>query len=140
MSYEAELKTLVSVFRTGWSTTPYANVTVAYPSLPFAKPGPHDDWLRFSVLHGEENAVSMGTPGANVYRHIGVVSIDVFVAKGKGIAAALRYADAALGIFRTYNAGGIRCIRTAVRNHGTDLDPGWYAVTASAWFARDSLF
>lgn len=139
MSFSAELTTISGVFKAGFEAT-HPTIKIAWPNAPFDKPVPNEPWVRFALLNGDAFQASMGAPGANTYRHVGVIDISIYVPEKWGEAPARSYADEIAAIFRNYNSGGIRCRAPRLRVLGNSIDEAWYRITVSIPFERDSKF
>lgn len=132
MSYADERDAICSRFEAHWaSRTP-----LAWPNRGFAVP-PEREWIRLTILDGDTRQVSIGSPGANIHRHSGVIVIQVFVPIDSGTRTARDLADQAAAIFRNQRFDGIRCDVPSVREIGPD--GVWFQVNMSCPFRRDEL-
>ncbi|BBK30584.1 hypothetical protein STHU_12180 [Allostella humosa] len=95
-------------------------------------------WLRFAVVPVDARAVGLAVDGQRLYRHAGLVTLDVFAPPGQGRARLLELADRAAAILRGWSAPGLRC--AAPRLALGEDDQGWSRATVTVPFARDSLF
>ena len=85
MGYQSEFETLAGVFEAGWNgATP-----IAWGNLDFTPVTPLAPWVRFSVLPGEAFHATAGAPGANIVRHPGLITVQVFVPLNSGSVEAL---------------------------------------------------
>jgi len=103
MSYETERVIVQTAFVNAWgSLTP-----VQYDDEDFT--APEDQvWCRVSILNGEAQNRSVGAPGSNVIRHVGVVAIQVHVPTGAGQVGFTTYAEAIEAAFRNRTIENVR--------------------------------
>lgn len=133
MGYKGEFETLAGVFEAGWNgATP-----IAWGNLDFTPVTPLAPWVRFSVLPGEAFHATAGAPGANIVRHPGLITVQVFVPLNSGSVEALGLADDVAEIFRGYSSVGIRCGAPWITHVGGAGDDGWYQVNVNIPFVRD---
>lgn len=136
MSYAAERTAIMTRWHTEW--------TAAHPTIPYAHgnarldPKADRPWLRITILSGESRQTSFGAGDRGQHRHIGLISIEVFVPLGSGEAVARSLLDTATDIFRTAEFSGILC-------RGPTLAPGqttpnYYKISATIPFQRDEVF
>ena len=95
MSYETERQLIETAFQTGWAArTPvqYGDVTIDAPD--------GNDWVRVSIINGQNQLASVGSPGSNIIRHAGVVAVQVHCPQGSGQARFTPFAQAVEDIFR----------------------------------------
>ncbi|MCC7271408.1 MAG: hypothetical protein IT561_01990 [Alphaproteobacteria bacterium] len=137
MSWLAEATTLAGRFATAWSAAEPL-VPVRWPSDAAPRPAAAAPWLRVAVVPGDARAVGLAADGRRLYRHHGLVAIDVFVPPGEGLARALTLADRAAAILRGWQAPGLACGAPRLA-HGDDAE-GWRRASLSVPFVRDTLF
>lgn len=118
-----------------WSATP-----IGYKNAPH-DPTDGQAFLFLEVLNGEASQASIGSPGARVFRHPGVIMVHVFVPMGIGEKLALEHADAVAAIFRAQSFDGVLCYAPSVGDgEPADDDGKWYRVTVSVPFHFDAIF
>ena len=132
MSYAGERNAIVGRFNSHWN----ARTPVAWPNWGFTVPD-RGAWVRLAILNGDATQRSIGNPGANVHRHVGVITVQVFVPIDSGTHTARDLADDAAAIFRNQRFDGIRCDVPSVREVGPD--DIWFQVNMSCPFRRDEL-
>ena len=129
---EAEIR---KFFNAAWDsdTTP-----VAWPDLKFTIPN-NQNWVRFNCQENDGEQVSMGSPGANRFRHYGLVTIQVFQPQDRGSKDARQLATDALGVFMgAQTANGIIFYDVAGRQIGNDGN-GFYQINVVASFYYDEI-
>lgn len=94
MSYETERQLIETAFQTGWAD----RTPVQYDDITFEAPE-GDPWVRITILDGQGRQASVGAPGANIVRHVGVVAIQVHCPKGSGQARFTPFAQGVEDIF-----------------------------------------
>lgn len=65
-------------------------------------------WVAIKILNGQEANRSVGTPGSNIVRAVGVLTIQVHIPSGFGSAQFRTYADDIMAQFRNTVLGNIR--------------------------------
>lgn len=117
----------------GFTAVPvhYQNVTPdSQPNAPF---------VFFEILWGEAFQASIGSPGANTYRHPGVAMAHIFVKTNTGTKTVTEHAGTIAALFRTQHFGGVRCETPSIGRPGPGDDDGnWYRVTVSIPFTFDA--
>ena len=132
MSYADERNAIAGRFDSLWA----ARTPVAWPNVGFDVPD-KGAWVRLTIINGDATQRSIGNPGANVHRHNGVITVQVFVPIDSGIHTARDLADDAAAIFRNQRFDGIRCDVPSAREVGPD--DIWFQVNMSCPFRRDEL-
>lgn len=132
MSYAAERNAVMSRFNMLWN----GRTKIAVPNLKFDQPA-GEAWVMVSIANGEATQRSIGNPGNNVHRHLGVIFVQCFVPLGTDTLVARQLADDAAAIFRNARFDGIRCYAASVAEVGPDEN--WFQVNMSCPFQRDEL-
>lgn len=68
---------------------------------------------RLTILHGQHDLASIGSPGSQVYRYTGVFVLGLFDAFGEGTGKLELMADAAIDALRTNSTSGSLVLRPA---------------------------
>lgn len=131
--YKTEFEAIARMFNDGWGETP-----IAWENMDFTPPSPPAAYVQFSVLNGDANQATIGAPGSNIFRHVGMVSINVFTPESTGKAESLRLADMAAAIFRGRTDDGLRF--KAPKATPLGVQDHYFQVNISVPFARDSFF
>ncbi len=105
MTWEAERVTIVSAFKTAWEAG--SNLPVQWENQAFDPPADGGIFLSLSILRGQSTQAGMVGGGVAMYRHPGIVQIDVSIAQGKGTRVGLELVDEIALIFRGKNISGI---------------------------------
>ncbi|MEM7444292.1 MAG: phage tail terminator-like protein [Pseudomonadota bacterium] len=132
MSYADARDAICGRFDARWA----GRTPVAWPNHGFAVPS-GAPWVRLTIVDGEARQASLGSPGANLHRHTGVIMVQVFVPIDSGTRTARELADEAAEIFRHQRFDAIRCDVPSVREIGPD--DVWFQVNMSCPFRRDEL-
>lgn len=127
-------KQVEQLFAAGWGST----TKIAYDNLQFNPDEVNDDsWVRLNVIDGTAEQVGLGAE-ANLYRHPGVVIVQVFVKEGQGIRVAKQLADQVAAIFRGTTSGGVLYRTPSVERIGPN--GGWFQVNVNIPFQWDAQF
>lgn len=136
-SYAEEFDALAAHFQANFPGVP-GSLPIAWENVKLVPDNPPTGYVHFAILNGAASQQSIGAPGSNVVRHVGVVNVNVFMPVDQGKTPALRLADEIAAILRTVAVEGIIVREPAIRSLGDD---GRYIqVNVSAGFQRDSLF
>jgi len=135
MSLLSVYQAIQTQFKNNWTGT--ASNRVAYPNVPFTLPGEATEWVRFSILPGDSQQVTLGG-SQNIHRWVGVINIGIFTRIGLGEARALELAELAAAIFRAKQLSEIRCFSPSISNL-REVD-GWYQATLRVPFDVDALY
>ena len=134
MGWAAELRTLESHFNTEWAgTTPvqYANDSAFQP------PTDGSSWVSFTVIQGGSGTMGGRSNTARLFRHAGVIQIDIFTPQGIGVESALSLADQAAAIFRATRIDDVLCRAPAISRPASDGN--YFRVTLSINYQRDEI-
>lgn len=132
-TYKAEYGTLASLFNTGWDSF----TAVQYENMAY-KPIIGTKWARFSLVSGEADYITIGSPTSNRVRHTGVIMVQCFAPQHMGAMIAKEMADKAIAIFRGADKDGymFRAGHSVVVPTG-EVDT-WFQVNAIIPFYRDA--
>lgn len=78
-----------------WSTTP-----VVYPNEVFTTPADGSAFVQVEFPVADEQQISIGAPGNNVFRDVGTIRLVINIAKGQGLTVANAYAGTLGSLFR----------------------------------------
>lgn len=142
--YKDEYTQIATIFQTEWKEgSPLAPITpIAWPGIPFTVPldanGEPVNHVRFFITNGDVFQISIGAPGSNVFRHVGLLTVKIFTKSGLGELPAKELADKFCAIFRNKTYAGIRFKEPSSVIMGMS-DDGFYQINAFCSFERDSL-
>ena len=129
MSFESEVRSIET-----WFSTRYSETGVQYANVRF-DPAELSEWARLTISPGGANIASMGSD-PNLYRHTGVVSVQIFVTPNSGATRALQVADTIADIFRSAKIDNIQMHAPDVERVG--VVDGWYQINVECNYYRDS--
>jgi len=116
-------------------------VPISWPNVPFTLPA-DGSWVRFTMKNNDGRQVTMGSPGANRYRRIGIVTIQVFrkikASRPESTSKVLELADTVADIFIANQLNGILFKNVNARDVGNDGN-GWYQYNVTAEFQYDRI-
>lgn len=127
MSYAAEKSTIESYFENNWTETPVVFDNVKAPEA-------LSEWVRLSIVNGDAYQASMGDNP--VFRHIGVVIVQIRTRRNIGSGRALRLADQIDSLFRLLVLDNIR-FKVPRLDRGP-IDEEWFINNVSVDFYRGS--
>jgi len=107
MTLETERIAIEGRFKTAWDSA-YASMKVGYDGHKFEFVRDTSS-VRLSILDGDAQQISFGSPGTNLVRHVGVIMIEIAAPGGAGSITIRPIADAAMTVFRNVTFGGVRC-------------------------------
>jgi hypothetical protein len=143
-NYAEEYAQIATIFSSEWveGSPPEAITPIAWPGIPFTVPldanGEPVNHVRFFITNGDVFQISIGAPGANVFRHTGILTVKIFTKSGLGELPAKQLADKFCAIFRNKTYAGIRFKEPSSVIMGMTED-GFYQINAFCAFERDSL-
>lgn len=132
---------ILTAFAAAWaSKTPAVNggavPPVKYDQVASSEPPQDTPWARVTVMHATGTQRSMGTVGSRLFSRTGVVTVQVFVPGGQGLALADRLGKIALDAFEGQHTPGDVWFRDAtLREVGPDGP--WWQTNVVATFAYD---
>lgn len=94
-------------------------------------------WFRVQVREESTTQVSLGAPGANIFRTTGFVFVTVFGPFGGGSGASEDLAGTIADAYRAANVDGFRFTSSSVVNVGRHRS--WYSVIVRVRFEHDEL-
>lgn len=130
MSFEVAEAAVRAYFTQKWG-----NLTpIAWPDVHFTPSS--TTWVRFSMKNNLGFQASIGSPGANLFRRRGIITIQVFQKAGKGSTDARSKADIAANAFLDNALPGFIFSNVNARDIGTD-GAGWYQWNVTAEYQYD---
>lgn len=135
MSFAGERQAIEKRLSDNWTTTP-----IQFDNVAFSAPA-DNTYVSLTIINGDADQIELGeTP---VHRHIGVITIQVFVPVENGTNTARSYADSLAAIFRNVqfsagSSGTILCrspniVRVGVSN-------GLYQLNVAVPYQRDVTY
>jgi hypothetical protein len=131
MSQTTKLAAIISRFTDNFALTPIAHKNRKFDV------NPAQDWVKLVVNFGDEVQASMGDPGNNYFRQLGVIFVQIYVRPHRGTEDMTTYTDAVNSIWRGAQFGGIVC--SAPDTNDLGLVGDWYQVNVSCEFYYDEL-
>ena len=129
MSFAAEVRSIET-----WFSTRYSETGVQYANVRF-DPSELSEWARLTISPGGAKIASIGSDD-NLYRHTGVVTVQIFVTPNSGATRALHVADIVSDILRSAKIDNIQMFAPSVERIGV-ID-GWYQINVECNYYRDS--
>jgi hypothetical protein len=129
MGYEEAFQTIESRFFTQWGDTT-AIVADNVETSP-----PASTYVEFQIHTGDSFQAALGE---RFYRHVGIVSINIFLPKGGGTRPGVKLADQAAEIYRGQSFSGITFRAPKVTRVG-EVN-GRFVYNVSIPFFRDEVF
>lgn len=130
MSFAKERAVLESYFHDNWTET-----EVAYDNVDFDPST--DAWVRFKIQNGDSVQADINHSNP-LYRHIGVVMVQVFVPVKSGTNRARELADTVSNMFRRVQPGhGITLRTPSIFTVGPNNE--WFQVNVSCPFWRNEF-
>jgi len=130
MSFETVRRDITTRFATNWATT-----GIAWQNQKFTPPD-GTAWVRFSVLEGDTGRINIGNPGH--HRHVGMITVQIFVPHGTGTKTAREYAATIATIFRDQQFNGITCREASLAQVGEVEN--WYQMNLTIPFYWDGAY
>lgn len=131
MNFEEAEIALQAHFATEWDE----NTPVAWPDVDFPKPDA--TWCRFNVLQNAGSQASIGSPGSNYFRRIGIITIQVFGKENAGREDVREKANEAADIYMANDLAGFEFKNVNVKKIGAD-GLGWYQYNVTAEYRYDT--
>lgn len=119
------------------------SVRIDYPDAPLnPKPQPTDTWVRLSVLSDPSDIVGRTGGAQSLYRHPGMIQIQVFAPLSSTLQAHKAVSDDAMSVFRAWEDSATRIVCRAPYVSEAMTPPGeaWRMVSIAVPFRRDELF
>lgn len=133
MNFKATESAIRAFFNTGWA----AATPISWPDTPFTPPD-SATWVRFTMKNNDTFQASTGAPGANRFRTVGFIYIDIFQPAGQGSTDARTKADTAAALFRGNTLSGVLFRNVNARDMGVDPS-GLYRWQVRAEFQHDHI-
>lgn len=136
MSFASTRADIETRFKTNWyvSSPSVLRTPIQFDRQAFTPPD-SSAWVSLTIIDGRGANASIGAPGVNLVRYVGVVAIKITVPGGEGSAAARALLDAASDIFRNWFSSGLRF---GIPYPGDPIEaPPVYSVTLFCPFERD---
>lgn len=134
--YEAEAAWIRSRINTLWVIGANPRTPIAWDNVSFAKKNPQAAWIRVSIRHSGAGQAEISTNP--MYRHDGVVVVEVFTPGMKGDSESNTLCDHVGAMFRGVTGPGIR-FRPPYPIRVGDTD-GWFKQDVICPFTRDTIF
>ena len=131
MSLTSVKTMLESKFNTDWADT----TVVSWDNVEF-KATEVEEWVRFTVIPGDEFQASAGG-SVNTFRLHGVVAVQIFVVPNSGAKRATELADIVSNIWRAVIVGSAVFKAPKIKNIG--LNRGWDQINVMIEFHSDEL-
>jgi hypothetical protein len=133
-NFEAVAVSIETQLRANWGTTALVPQNTAY------KPVPGTPFVYFETLSGRAFFASIGSPGNNWHRNVGILQMHVFVPKNTGDGTALTYARQLGTVFKGKNIDNIHFGAASIGAGETADDKGnFWRRTVSVDFSFDEL-
>jgi len=133
--FEAAANTIRSQFNSQFGALS-PTYDIAWENVTFTPPD-REPWVRFTIREGEASLPAFGG-GSNVYRHPGVVIVQVFAPDGTGDGTARQIADSIAAIYRGKRLSGVRFFDAPYINV-VGTDGAWFQINVYAPFEYDLL-
>lgn len=130
MTYEAERESIESRMAANWTTT-----DIKYENVDYT-PTSGSYWVELIIQPGREQGISLPSPV--LYRHPGVISINIYGPLNVGTKTIKGYADTIANIFRGQSFDGVNCFEAWLTRVG-EVD-GWFVYNVTVEFYWDSDF
>lgn len=130
MSYEAERAAIEGYFGPLWNN----RTPAGYDGRSFT---PTDRSIQIDILNAQAMQMSVGAPGQNVARYVGVVAIRVFTKLGDSTHFSRQIEDDVSDIFRNADIGSIRF--GIPYTSGNEVTGAWRVRTVMCPFTRDEF-
>jgi hypothetical protein len=127
-----------ALLKNTWSNV--ENIPIAWPNREFAPPG-KAPWVRVTIIEGSGEQVTIGGTN-NLYRHSGILFLQVFVPVNSGDYKARSIADELADVFRSDSFDGaaaevVRFRTPRIRPIGAE--GAYYQVNCEVPFLRDMI-
>lgn len=120
--------------RANWTATPIqtSNVVEDLPEPPAA-------FIALEFPGGGAEQITIGAPGANLFREDGAFMLHVFVPLGAGAAVARGHADTLAAIFRAQSFDGVRCWAPFPPQESATSDGNYWGLSFGVPYQFDRL-
>lgn len=130
MSYSSERAAIEGRLSANWNTTP-----ICWDNIDYI-PTTGVSFVRCTILTGGADQASLGSNP--LFRHYGIIALELFVPVGEGTAIAKGHLDSLCAIYRRQEFGGIRCLTPNAIRIGES--GGWLKHIVNIPFQRDETF
>ncbi|RLI53406.1 MAG: hypothetical protein DRP09_15780 [Candidatus Thorarchaeota archaeon] len=131
MTFEAENTAIESRFSANFTATP-----IKWDNVAFAQPT-DSPWVEINIIDGNAFPASLNG-GSVLYRHTGIISVNIYVPVGTASKVARQYADQIAAIYRGQQFSSINCYEASIHRLG-ERD-GWFVFNVTVPFYRDEAF
>ena len=121
-------------FQTLWAASAYAAYKVGYSGHTF-KFVKDTVSARLRIANGEGEQKSLGSPGTNLVRNVGVLFVQVAAPGGQGESLSRQIEEVIMGFFRNQYFSGIRCRVPYIMSR--DEEPPFLISSVAIPFERD---
>ncbi len=133
-NYEDAAATIEARLRANWLTTPVISQNVEYTT------NSNTAFVYFEIINGSSFYASLGSPGSNFHRNVGLIFLHIFVPKNTGDGLALTYARQLGSIFKGKHLDGIRYSAATIGGGEVADDKGnFWRRTVSIEYRFDEL-
>lgn len=114
------------------------DANIAWPDQKFTVPN-DENWVRFTCQENDGGQASTGSPGSNLFRQFGIVTIQVFQPQGQGSKGARTLAASILTALKgAQTTNGVEFFDVYGRQVGNDGN-GYYQINVVASFRYDEI-
>lgn len=125
-------QTIETYFNTNWTKT-----DIAWDNVDF-NPKNRVEFVRFSWQENGGSQETLGSVGNRLFRHVGILFIQVLVKRSIATKRIDELADDALNLFEGKTISGVRFINCGKRNV-TNFEPEWFQVNVICEFSLDII-
>lgn len=136
MSFKAAEASVQGFFDTNWKVGGVYKTPIAWPDVQFEKP--NGTWVRFSMKNNVGRQASIGSPTNNLYRRLGVITIQIFAKENGGAVDCRTKADEVVSIFLDNSLEGFVFSDINARDIGAD-GFGWYQWNVTIAYRYDII-
>ena len=133
-NYVQAVTAMQSFFNTGWAGATPIRWGADDPS----EPANGINWVRFGIRHNDGLQSTMGSPGSNRFRHIGIITAQVFTPEGSYGVDARALASDMLELYQGKEDSGIYYYNVRADEVGND-GFGWYQINVVIEFRYDNI-
>lgn len=149
MTWQTELSTVEPHFNTEWAAAQgsllwdnswgsQVDVPVFYGNVE-ANTSQKRPWLRLVVITGDSDLAGLGGGTQRMWRTVGAVVVQIFVAVNFGEKIARQYADKVAAIFRGTRIGDLHFRAPSLIVIGAQPGGAWYQLNVNIPYYRDEL-
>jgi len=131
-TYKDVRNNIVTAFDAGWGSY----TVIAYDNEPFTPPVDNTSWARLTIIFNSSDIASLGSEDNRLFRRYGIIMLDVFTERGRGMYVNDIACQKALNIFEGKTlAGGIRIYRAGIET--IEVEDKWFHQRVNAEFEFD---